>query len=84
MLTHAASLFLGLCVTQPFALKSKTEGVYLNGRNVKVKNGESNLFWTDNWWGEKPLCFSPPVLYELCVEKMPLSKISISKGGCLA
>lgn len=32
-------------------------------------DGESTLFWTDNWWEGKPLCTSCLVLFDLCSDK---------------
>jgi hypothetical protein len=47
----------------------KIRHIYMRGRLVKVKNGQSTLFWEEPWLKDKPLCSLFPVLYDLCADK---------------
>jgi hypothetical protein len=43
----------------------KIKSIYLQGRIVSIKNGESVRFWWDNWLYDLPLKEVAPVLFEL-------------------
>jgi len=45
------------------------KSIYLQGRNVSIKNGESVRFWWDNWLYDLPLKEVAPVLFELSENK---------------
>jgi hypothetical protein len=47
----------------------KIKSIYLQGRNVSIKNGESVRFWWDNWLYDLPLKEVAPVLFELSENK---------------
>jgi hypothetical protein len=44
----------------------KVRCIYLKGRDYKVNHGKNVSFWMDNWMGDKPLCVSYPILFDLC------------------
>jgi hypothetical protein len=47
----------------------KVRGIYLKGRECKINNGRSISLWLDVWLGDKPLCTTYPILYELCLNQ---------------
>jgi len=47
----------------------KIKDIYLRGRSLQTKNGKNTILWTDSWLGDKPLCLTYPVLYDLCSDK---------------
>ena len=47
----------------------KINPIYLTGRSISVRNGRITSFWLDSWLGDKPLCTSFPVLFDMCVDK---------------
>jgi hypothetical protein len=47
----------------------KIRYIYIRGRGYKLNNGKHISFWKDIWLGDKPLCISYPVLFDLCVHQ---------------
>jgi hypothetical protein len=47
----------------------KVKDIYLQGRKMKIGNGESASFWFDTWLYNEPLCLTAPILFELCENK---------------
>jgi hypothetical protein len=47
----------------------KVRHVYIQGRVIQVKNEKGVSFWLDTWLGDKSMCCSYPLLYELCVDQ---------------
>jgi len=44
----------------------KVRDIYLQGRQLKVKDGRSTLFWRDTWIYDKPLSSLFPDLFKIC------------------
>jgi hypothetical protein len=55
----------------------KIRHVYLRGRVYKINNRASISFWLDQWLGNKPMCVSYPIIYDLCLNQ----KASILEVG---
>lgn len=47
----------------------KVKNIYLQGRSIKIGNGELTSSWNDVFLFDKPLSATAPVLYELCESK---------------
>jgi hypothetical protein len=47
----------------------KVKYIYIKGRSYKLNNGGNVSFWKDSWIGDKPLCVSYPVLFDLCTNQ---------------
>jgi hypothetical protein len=47
----------------------KVRHIYLEGRELVMKNEKLTSFWLDPWLGENPLCLTYPILCELCTDK---------------
>ena len=46
----------------------KIRHIYLQGRKVKIKNGDKALFWKDSWLFDKPLECLFPDLFSICMQ----------------
>lgn len=47
----------------------RVKDIYLQGRVIKIGNGELTSFWSDVWLYDEPLSSFAPILYELCETK---------------
>lgn len=47
----------------------KVKYIYLQGKSVKIENGNLVRFWEDAWLSDSPLCTLVLVLYALCDQK---------------
>jgi len=44
----------------------KIRNIYLQGRKIKVRNGQKTLFWKDIWLYDQPLYLLFPDLFAMC------------------
>jgi hypothetical protein len=58
----------------------KIRYIYLRGRIYRINNGTSVSFWLDQWLGDKPLCVSYPILYDLCLNQKA-SVLEVAESG---
>jgi hypothetical protein len=47
----------------------KVKDVYLQGRDISVRDGKNTRFWLDSWLYKEHLYLMVPVLFELCENK---------------
>lgn len=62
----------------------KIKELYLQGRGIRIKNGQNTRFWFDPWLYELPIYQIAPILFllceqkEACVAEVKTGKIQIS------
>jgi len=60
-------------------IKEEGGSIYLRGGGIQTRNGENTIFRM----GDKPICLTSHVLYDLCVDKNITVFEFLRKNGCI-